>query len=141
MTASEADVYINGLNKKVQPIARAVHDTLINLGCTSYVKTIYVGYDLNGVMVAASYGHADHVEVALAVDENHPDSRLVDASHLTWRTLPLALNLSTIRDTKDAKGLFVEACERIASDAHTVNRGNDYFIGRKRGRHSQNQRG
>ena len=57
------------------------------------------------------------------------------------RTLPLALNLSTVRDTKDAKGLFVEACERIASDAHTVNRDNDYFIGRKRGRHSQNQRG
>lgn len=131
MTASEAAVYISSLNKKVQSIARTVHDTLVSAGCTSYVKTIYVGYDFNGVMVAASYGHEDHVEVALAVDENHPDDRLVDASHLTWRTLPLALNLLTVRDAKESKALFIEACKRVASDAHTVNRDNDFFTSQK----------
>ena len=86
MSSIEADAYITGLNKKVRPIAQAVHDTLISLGCTSYVKTIYIGYDLNGEMVAASYGHGNHVEVALALAEDHPDERLQDASHLTWRT-------------------------------------------------------
>ena len=69
MSDTEANVYITGLNKKVWPIAQAVHDTLLGLGFTSYVKTIYIGYDLNGEIVAASYGHGNHVEVALAVAE------------------------------------------------------------------------
>jgi len=59
MSDTEADAYITGLNKKVRPIAQAVRDTLISLGCTSYVKTIYVDYGLNGETVAASYGHED----------------------------------------------------------------------------------
>lgn len=134
MSGTEADVYITGLNKKVQPIARAVHDALISLGCTSYVKTIYIGYDLNGEMVAASYGHGDHVEVALAVAEDHPDERLQDASHLTWRTLPLALNLASTSSVKQARSLFEEACSRVSSQSHDVHRDNDYFVGRKRGR-------
>ena len=136
MSSTEADAYITGLNKKVRPIAQAVHDTLISLGCTSYVKTIYIGYDLNGEMVAASYGHGNHVEVALALAEDHPDERLQDASHLTWRTLPLALNLTSTSSVKQAHSLFEEACSRVGGQSHDVHRDNDYFVARKRRRNA-----
>ncbi len=132
MATSEADTYIDVLNKKMQPVARAVHEALTTLGCSSYVKTIYVGYDIGGEMVAAAYGHSDHVEVALAVAEDHPDSRFVDASHLTWRTLPLSLHFKTISDVKKAEGLLEEACERVRQQSHDVHRDNDFFVGRKK---------
>jgi hypothetical protein len=131
MSNPETDTYLTSLNNRVRPVANAVNDALVAMGCAPYVKTIYIGYDINGEMVAAAYGHADHVEVALALDEDHADPGLVDASHLTWRTLPLALRLQSVADVKRAKPLLAEACERVRNQTHHVHRDNDYFIGRK----------
>ena len=48
-----ASDYIARMNKKMQPLATAVHEIFEGHGCTSYVKTIYVGYDIGGEMVGA----------------------------------------------------------------------------------------
>ena len=137
MTGSEVEAYIGGLNAKVRPVARALHKALVGLGCSAYVKTIYVGYDLGGEMVAAAYGHADRVEVALAIAEDHADPQLVDASHLTWRTLPLALNLASAGAVKQAAELLAEACDRVREQTHDVHRDNDFFMSRKQRRREQ----
>lgn len=137
---AEVQAYLDGVNSRVRKVALSLHEALTELGCNSYVKTIYIGYDINGEMTAAAYAHADHVEVALAVADDHPDSRFEDATHLTWRTLPLCLKLSTITDVKNAKPLLKDACERVTSQQHDVHRDNDYFVERKRGRLAQRDR-
>ena len=85
-------------------------------------------------MVAALYGHADHVEVALALPEDADGSLLVDASHLTWRTLPVAAILRDAGDLDQFRQLASLAASRIRSDAHSVLRDNDFFIRSKRDR-------
>lgn len=134
MINAEVQGYLDDTNAKVRKVLIALHDAMTELGCASYVKTIYIGYEINGEMTAAAYAHADHVEIALAVADDHPDSRLEDATHLTWRTLPLCLQLRTATDVKSAAELLREACERVANRSHDVHRDNDYFVGRKRGR-------
>lgn len=62
---SEAEAYLAELNGTARELAASAHKALISEGCASYVKTIYVGYEINGEMVAALYGHSDHVEIAL----------------------------------------------------------------------------
>ena len=123
----DAQAYLSEMNKKVRPLASALHDVLINLGCVSYVKTIYIGYDIAGEMVGALYGHSDHVEIALALPEDADGDLLIDASHLTWRTLPVA---AIVRNTTDVL-LFTQlasaAVERVRTASHTVNRDNDFF--------------
>jgi hypothetical protein len=52
-TDVEARSYLDDLNKRVRPIATSLHEALLGLGCVSYVKTIYIGYDIDGEMVAA----------------------------------------------------------------------------------------
>ena len=69
----EAEEFIATMNTKAAALARAAHGALVREGCNSYVKTIYIGYDLDGEMVAALYPHAGHVEIALALDEQHDD--------------------------------------------------------------------
>lgn len=115
----------------MRPVARKIDVLIASMGCVSYVKTIKVVYDIGGEMVAALYGHADHVEVALAVAEDHPDTRLLDASHLTWRTLPLALNLKKVSEVSECQALFQEACDRVREQTHDVHRDNYFFVGRK----------
>jgi len=133
MSHSEAQNFLRSLDPEVAAVAQAAHEVLVDHGCQSYVKTIYIGYDIGGSMVAALYARSDHVEVALALPEDHSDQRLVDASHLTWRTLPLALNLDSVGSVAETRLLFEEACARVASQAHDVHRDNEYFIARKRG--------
>jgi len=133
-TSSEAQTYFAGLNKKVEATGIELDGLFEAEGCASYVKTIYVGYDIGGEMVAALYGHADHVELALALDEDHPADGLIDASHLTWRTLPLAAIVKSSADVKKVRGLIEEACARVREGAHGVNRGNDFFIKSRRDR-------
>jgi hypothetical protein len=106
----------------------SIIEKLENEGCEAYVKTIYVGFDLAGEMVAAAYGHARHVEIAIALPEDHPDTRLQDATHLTWRTLPVSLDLTTASDVQEAAALLKDACDRVRQGAHDVNRDNDHFI-------------
>jgi len=101
---------------------------MIALGCSSYVKTIYIGYDIDGEMVAALYGRVDLVEIALALDEDTAGKLLVDASHLTWRTLPLAAHIKTAADLKDFKPLATLACTRVTNKEHHVERDNNFFI-------------
>jgi len=127
-THAEAKQYLAQLNPQVRKIATQVHKIMIDLGCSSYVKTIYIGYDIDGEMVAALYGRVDLVEIALAVDEDTPGELLVDASHLTWRTLPLAAHIKTTSDLKDFQPLATLACTRVTNKEHHVERDNNFFI-------------
>ena len=131
---SEAQAYLNELNKKVRPLASDLHDVLIKLGCVSYVKTIYIGYDIAGEMVAALYGRSDHVEIALALPEDADGDLLIDASHLTWRTLPVAAVVRNTTDVQPFTELASAAVERVRTASHTVNRDNDFFIKSRRER-------
>ena len=133
----EARQYIAELNKTSAALCTQVHEMFLAAGCSSYVKTIYIGYDIDGEMVAALYGHVDHVEVALALAEDHPSSQLIDASHLTWKTLPVAAIGHNTAEVKKMAGLVVEACDRVRAGLHTVNRDNDFFMKAKRERHGQ----
>jgi hypothetical protein len=130
---SAAEAYLADLRKS-RAIAVAAHEVFVELGCSSYVKTIYIGYDIGGEMAAALYGHADHVEVALAVPDDCAHPLLVDAGHLTWRTLPLAAELRKKSELKSFKALAALACDRVRSSQHDVRRDNDYFIEAKRRR-------
>jgi hypothetical protein len=130
----EAQKYIADLNKTSAALCIQVHEMFLAAGCNSYVKTIYIGYDIDGEMVAALYGHADHVEVALALAEDHPSSQLIDASHLTWKTLPVAAIGHDAAEVGKMAGLVVEACDRVRAGLHTVNRDNDFFIRSRRER-------
>ena len=115
---SEAEAYIAGLNNKIGKIVSEAHQILIDSGCSSYVKTIYIGYDFNGEMVAALYGHSDYVEVAIALSESHESSVLIDASHLTWRTLPVAAIVRTTLDIPQFSLLASTAVERPSCMRH-----------------------
>ena len=130
----EARKYIAELNKTSAALCTQVHEMFLAAGCNSYVKTIYIGYDIDGEMVAALYGHSDHVEVALALAEDHPSSQLIDASHLTWKTLPVAAIGHDAAEVKKMGPLIEEACERVRAGLHTVNRDNDFFMKAKRER-------
>jgi hypothetical protein len=130
----EAERYVASLNRKVQPLADAAHANFVAEGCSSYVKTIYIGYDIDGIMVAALYGHTDHLEIALALPEDHPSGILVDATHLTWRTLPVAAILRSGAELADLRVLVAEACGRIRFDRHDVVRDNDFFVHARRER-------
>jgi hypothetical protein len=130
----EAGAYIASLNGKVRNIALSAHTELLSQGCSSYVKTIYIGYDFNGEMVAALYGHSDYVEVAIALSESHESPVLIDASHLTWRTLPVAAVLKNKADLKMFARLVKEACKGVLSGDHTVLRDNEFFAAAKRER-------
>ena len=131
---SDAEAYLASLNKKIGGLAAQAHRQLIDQGCTSYVKTIYIGYDFNGEMVAALYGHPDYVEVAIALPENFDSLILIDASHLTWRTLPVAAVIKSKDDLSRFSALVIAACEGVLSGSHTVLRDNDFFAKAKRER-------
>ena len=131
---AEALKYIADLNKTSAALCTQVHEMFLAAGCSSYVKTIYIGYDIDGEMVAALYGHADHVELALALAEEHPSSQLIDASHLTWKTLPVAAIGHDAAEVEKMTGLVVEACDRVRAGLHTVNRDNDFFMKSRRER-------
>jgi hypothetical protein len=130
----EADAYIATLGKQVAKLASEAHSALVGQGCSSYVKTIYIGYDLDGVMVAALYGHTEYVEIAIALDESYESGILIDATHLTWRTLPVAAVLKTLKDTSEFNKLAKVACGNIKSGGHIVNRDNEFFAAAKRER-------
>lgn len=120
--------------KRLKAVAEVIDDRFVSLGCTSYVKTIYVGYDLNGEMVAALYPHSDHLEIALAVDEDFEHPLLIDASHLTWRTLPLAAIVRTKADAQSVLPLVAAACHSVGDGSHKVHRDNDFFVRSRRER-------
>ena len=130
----DAQAYLSEMGKRVRPLAAALHEVLLRLGCVSYVKTIYIGYDIDGEMVAALYGHSDHVEIALALPEDAEGDLLIDASHLTWRTLPVAAIVRTKDELQQFSSLAEAAVERVRSSSHAVNRDNDFFARSRRER-------
>jgi hypothetical protein len=134
VSSDVAGEYFSQWGPKVTPLGMPLHVALLAQGCDSYVKTIYIGYEISGEMVAALYAHADHIELALAVAEDHPNMVLKDASHLTWRTLPLALEIRSTEDLVLADELIEEACARIRGGSHDVERDNDYFVRSRRDR-------
>ena len=132
-----AETYIADLKPATRAIASAVHEALLRLGCTSYVKTIYVGYDVEGEMIAALYAHVDHVEVALALPEDTCDKILTDASHLTWRTLPVAAIVRSKDQLSSFEALAATAINRVQSKEHDICRDNEYFKRARLERHSR----
>ena len=130
----DAQAYLAEMGKRVRPLATELHEALLSLGCVSYVKTIYIGYDIDGEMVAALYGHSDHVEIALALPEDAEGELLIDASHLTWRTLPVAAIVRTKDELDQFISLAGAAVERVRTASHTVLRDNDFFARSRRER-------
>lgn len=131
---SEAEEFLGGLNEEVATIAVELHKILIGEGCSSYVKTVYIGYDFNGAMIAALYGRAEYVEVALALSEEFKSPILIDGTHLTWRTLPVAAIVKSKGDIRLFKTLAISACGGVKNGQHTVDRDSEYFLSAKRER-------
>lgn len=132
--SQEAISYIEKLPKPGREICRWLHSYLETKGCASYVKTIYVGYEINGEMVAAIYGYRDIVEIALSLAEDHESELLRDATHLKWRTLPVSIVVDDSVDRQLIHELIDESCERIISSTHRVDRGSEFFIKVKKGK-------
>lgn len=124
------------LLRVLRPPAREAYEIfdrlLIDGGATpDYVaKTIYVTYMIRDEIVAAVYPHPQYFEVALALPEDHPSPLLDDATHLTWRTLPVSLKLHDKHAAVEASELILEALERVATNVHNVVRNNDHFMSR-----------
>jgi hypothetical protein len=102
----------------------------LNSEMTMYIKTIYIGVEIDGAMVAAVYPTKDSLQVVLALDSNHPNKRLEDATHLTWRTMPVMLKVKTVSDFELLTDLMSEASERVATGEHKIDRPAEYFRGR-----------
>jgi len=69
-------------------------DLLTTAGLTRDVKTIYVSYTSGGLeVVAAVHPGSGFIELALALPIGYDHPRVVDAVHLKWRTLPVAVHL------------------------------------------------
>lgn len=126
----DAELFIAEASERVRPLLARIHALFMAAGCDSYVKTIYIGYEVRGKLVAASYGHAHNVEVALALPEDHIAEQLKDATHLTWRTMPVLVEIKNRRDLVLAEPLFSEAVERVVSGAHDVVLPIERFMGR-----------
>ena len=72
------------------------------------------------------------MEIALALPDDHDSLLLIDATHLTWKTLPVAAVVKTDSDMAESLILVDEACQRIRDDVHDVERPNDYFMKSRR---------
>ena len=136
----ETQTFIDNSPTKSIELLSGIVDVFLAEGCHSYVKTIYIGFEIDGEMVAALYPFAKHVEIALALDEEHVDPRLKDATHLTWKTLPVLLELSSITAVRKSVTLFREACERVRTSKHQVMRDNEFFMSAKTRRQERHRR-
>jgi len=115
----------------IQKMAIELDRHLTEKGCYSYVKTIYVGYEIGGNMVAALYPHANHIEVALALPENADHVLLSDAGHLTWRTMPVLATITSSTQFSEILSLVDFSITRVVDGSHVVLRDNDFFIKHK----------
>jgi hypothetical protein len=132
---SDAERFIEGIsNKSLRGIAAILHQYLLSIATTDYVKTVYIGYDFNGEMLAALYRNTTAIEVALPLPEFSRGPLLMDASHLTWRTLPVMIHVTKTDQLAAAKNLIDEAFLRLESGIHEVDRTPEFFKARKKGR-------
>lgn len=125
----EAQRLFSGQYAPIMPAFAFVYDLLVNeYGCSPYVKTQYVGFDLNGRMVASAHPRGgDSFELALALPEDHESALLHDASHLKWRSLPVSVEIQRIDDVTTSKDLIQEAVSRINAGVHNVRLANTRF--------------
>ena len=132
--SSDVEAYLREANPKVRKLAKRICDGFVAEGCSLYVKTIYIGADFEGEMIGAVYAHKVDIEVALALPEDASHPLLEDASHLTWRTLPVLARVSVEGHLKDLRPLIEEACQRVRSREHNVYLDDDFFIEARRRR-------
>lgn len=121
-------------SKQIRRLAQLVDEVFISLGCSRYRKTIYVGYEFDGEMVAAMYVHRDSLEIPLALPEDFSGALIEDAGHLTWRTLPVAATIRREDELNVFRSYADEAFERVKSEKHGVRRDNEYFAKSRRER-------
>jgi len=133
--SADAQLFFSGIEKKtLRSLALELHNHLIKDSVVDYVKTIYVGYEFKGEMFAALYRNTGAIEVALPLSEDDAGPLIMDASHLTWRTLPLMIQVTRSSQLPEAFATIDRAFDRLKSGLHHVHRSNEYFIARKKGR-------
>lgn len=129
----EAANLARGMTASAKAAFERTYSLLVDtLGCQPHVKTIYVGFTLGDEMVAAIYPHSDRFEIALALPEDHRSALLLDATHLTWRTMPVSTTVTDAASGREIEPLILEAAARVRSGSHDVNRPPEFFIGRKK---------
>lgn len=129
----EATALSAGMKAPLKKMFQQVYATLSDdLRCDVYVKTIYVGFSIDGAMVAAMYPHKDNLEIALALPEDIDGSEFKDATHLTWPTMPVCIEVRSAADLRACLGHLRSAASRVRDGEHDVVRPNDHFIGRVR---------
>lgn len=128
----EAEKLTEGLSKVLHEAFAACYSFLVDEShCEAYVKTIYVGFTLGGEMVSAVYPHLDRLEVAIALPEDVEGSEFKDATHLTWPTMPVAVEIRRPVDTEMVIGHLATAVGRVATGVHDVRRPPEHFKGRR----------
>ena len=130
------EVLLVSLNPLAAAWSRAWCEYALSLPSTElYVKTIYFGAHVDGQMFAALYPGGGGFELALAVPEDLPGSDLIDASHLTWPTMPLALvgryDKENSPEWHRARELTAAAHLRVVAGSHDVRRPAEYFQQKK----------
>jgi hypothetical protein len=132
---TEAQLFIAGIEKRsLRSLALNLHEYLLRESVIDYVKTIYIGYESQGEMFAALYRNVNAIEIALPLPEDESGPLIMDASHLTWRTLPLMIHVTHASQLTDAFAVIDRAFGRLKSGLHLLNRTNEFFIARKKGR-------
>lgn len=131
MTSSDLPKSAEKLIACMNPAVRAGFDiiasALIGAGCHAHVKTIYVGFTLGDEMVAAAYPHSDHCELALSLPLDYEGDGVIDVTHLTWRTLPVGVDITSVTSAETALPAVLEAANRVAGGTHDVDRPPEYF--------------
>ena len=82
-------------------------------------------------MTAALYAHVNHIEVAISLPNDFENKMLIDASHLTWRTLPVAAIVENVGQLDSFIELATFAVNGVKDGSHSVHRDNDFFLARK----------
>jgi hypothetical protein len=119
----EAAKLIEGLPEPLrEAFAECYWFLLDDSGCSVYVKTIYVGFTFGEEMVCAIYPRQDYLEVAMALPEDVEGSEFKDATHLTWPTMPVAVEIRSAADTDMVLGHLATAVSRVATGLHDVRR-------------------
>lgn len=129
----EAEDLFRGVYAALRPAFVLVCEAMEERGARAYVKTQYVGFDLGGELVAAAHPRdGEVIELALALPEDYDDNRLIDASHLKWRTLPVAVRIRSEDDFAQVHDLIGRALDRVAAREHDVALDNTRFASRPR---------
>jgi hypothetical protein len=131
----DAKKLFSGVNAPLMPTFTELYDYLVKrLKCHPSMKTIYVSFSLKGDMVASAHPqHGQAIELALALPVEHKSELLYDASHLKWRTLPVAVKLTTPASLKGALPLMEEAARRVRTGEHSVSISNQRFAAKTGG--------